>query len=155
MARRRRAASRAPSHLSSRTATSLSLIPRTRLPGLPASSAIGSGDGVAAVIQLDQTAAAHGFRSNFGFAEVAGADAVVVVTAKSGDTGEVLGARAFPIAAGGSFQASLDQLVGGEAFANVYVEFAVSSGAGRVLAYGVSVDNTSGDAIYMPAQREP
>ena len=125
------------------------------IPGLPASSAIGSGDGVAAVIQLDQTAAAHGFRSNFGFAEVAGADAVVVVTAKSGDTGEVLGARAFPIAAGGSFQASLDQLVGGEAFANVYVEFAVSSGAGRVLAYGVSVDNTSGDAIYMPAQREP
>src|SRR5262249_10985126 len=69
------------------------------IPGLPAAPAIGAGDGVAAVIQLDQTTAAQGFRSNFGFAEVAGADAVVVATAKSGDTGEILGAREFPVPA--------------------------------------------------------
>jgi len=125
------------------------------IPGIPASAAIGAADGTAAVIQLDQTTAAQGFRSNFGFAEVGGADAVVNVTAKSGDTGEVLGSRQFPVAAGASFQANVDQLVGAGAFENLYLEFAVVSGAGRVLAYGVSVDNTSGDAIYMPAQREP
>ncbi|HEY2798533.1 MAG TPA: S8 family serine peptidase [Thermoanaerobaculia bacterium] len=125
------------------------------IPGLPASTAIGAGDGVAAVIQLDQTTAAQGFRSNFGFAEVSGADVLVAVTAKSGDTGEILGTRQFPVPAGASFQASLDQLVGAGAFANLYLEFTVASGAGRILAYGVSVDNTSGDAIYVPAQREP
>ncbi len=124
-------------------------------PGLSPSPAIGAGDGVAAVIQLDQTTAAQGFRSNFGFAEVAGADALVGVIAKSGDTGEILGARQFPVTAGGSFQTSLDQLVGAGAFTNVYLEFTVDSGAGRILAYGVSVDNTSGDAIYVPGQREP
>jgi hypothetical protein len=124
------------------------------IPGIPASAAIGAGDGVAAVIQLDQTTASHGFRSNFGFAEIAGADALVTVTAKSGDTGGVLGARQFPVAGGGSFQASLDQIVGAGAFTNVYLEFTVS-GSGRILPYGVSVDNTSGDAIYMPGQREP
>ena len=77
------------------------------------------------------------------------------MTAKSGDTGAVLGSRQFAVAAGSSFQANVDQLVGAGAFENLYLEFAVVSGAGRVLAYGVSVDNTSGDAIYMPAQREP
>ncbi|HEY1251000.1 MAG TPA: S8 family serine peptidase [Thermoanaerobaculia bacterium] len=125
------------------------------IPGLAASQAIGAGNGKAAVIQLDQTTAAQGFRSNFGFAEVGGADALVGVTAKSGDTGELLGARQFPVPANGSFQANLDQIVGDGAFTNVYLEFTVDSGTGRVLPYGVSVDNTSGDAIYMPAQREP
>jgi hypothetical protein len=28
----------------------------------------------------------------------------------------------------------------------------VESGAGRILAYGVSIDNISGDAIYIPAE---
>jgi subtilisin-like proprotein convertase family protein len=125
------------------------------IPGIAASESIGAAEGNAAVIQLDQTTAAQGFRSNFGFAEVAGSDAVVGVTARSGDTGEVLGTRQFPLAAGGSFQANVDQLVGAGAFENLYLEFAVVSGAGRILAYGVSVDNTSGDAIYIPAQREP
>ena len=39
--------------------------------------------------------------------------------------------------------------------ANIYLQFGVEGGTGRVLAYGVAVDNTSGDAIYLPAQREP
>src|SRR5262249_38466972 len=104
------------------------------IPGLAASQAIGAGDGKAAVIQLDQTTAAQGFRSNFGFAEVGGADALVGVTARSGDTGEVLGARQFPVSASGSFQANVDQIIGAGAFANVYLEFSVDSGTGRILA---------------------
>ncbi len=35
---------------------------------------------------------------------------------------------------------------------NVYLRVQVESGAGRILAYGVSIDNTSGDAIYIPAE---
>jgi hypothetical protein len=31
----------------------------------------------------------------------------------------------------------------------------MEGGAGKALAYGVAVDNTSGDAIYVPASREP
>jgi subtilisin-like proprotein convertase family protein len=125
------------------------------IPGIPVSKAIGLGDGAAAVIQLDQTSAAQGFRSNFGFAEVAGAEATVRVTAKSGDTGAVLGARTWVVDAGTSFQGNVSEVVGDGAFSNLYLEFTVQAGAGRVLGYGVSVDNTSGDAIYIPAQEEP
>jgi hypothetical protein len=46
-------------------------------------------------------------------------------------------------------------LIGSDPARNLYLQFSVASGAGRVLAYGVSIDNTSGDAIYLPAQKEP
>ncbi|MEP6993153.1 MAG: S8 family serine peptidase [Acidobacteriota bacterium] len=124
------------------------------IPGLPVSGAIALGDGLAAVIQLDQSAAAAGFRSNFGFAEVAGEDANVRVTARSGDTGAVLGSHVYSLAASTSFQASVSDVVGSGVFSNLYLEFSVESGAGRILPYGVSIDNTSGDAIYIPAQKE-
>jgi len=35
---------------------------------------------------------------------------------------------------------------------NLCVRVSVESGAGRILAYGVSIDNISGDAIYIPAE---
>jgi subtilisin-like proprotein convertase family protein len=124
-------------------------------PGRPASDAIGAGQGVATVIHLEQEFASTGFRSNFGFAEVAGADASVRVTALSGDTGAVLGTHLYALPAGRSYQASLKELIGSGPVANVYVQFSVASGEGRVLAYGVAIDNTSGDAIYLPAQKEP
>ena len=123
--------------------------------GLPVSAGIGAGDGVAAVIQLDQNFSAQGFRSNFGFAEIAGFDAAVRVTAKSGDTGEVLGSRVYSLSAGNSLQANINEVVGSGSFANLYLEFSVVSGAGRILSYGTAIDNTSGDAIYIPAQKEP
>jgi hypothetical protein len=47
-------------------------------------------------------------------------------------------------------------IIGAGAFAtNVYLQFELEGGAGKILAYGVAVDNTSGDAIYVPASREP
>lgn len=125
------------------------------IPGLAASEAIGAGGGTATVIQLDQTSAAQGYRSNFGFAEVAGADASVRVTASSGDTGGALGSRVYALPAGSSFQANVGDILGSGAASNIYLRFTVESGAGRVLAYGVSIDNASGDAIYIPAAREP
>ncbi len=125
------------------------------IPGLRASEAIGAGDGRATVIQLDSRSSAQGVRSNFGFAEVAGAPASVAVTVRSGDTGDPIGFSAYDVAAGASLQAALSGLLPEAGASNVYIQFEVTSGAGRILAYGVAVDNTSGDAIYIPARREP
>ena len=123
------------------------------IPGLPFSRAIGKDDGFAAVLQLDQSSAASGRRSNFGMAEVAGADAVVEIEALRGDGGGPVGARyRYTVAAETSVQQALSDLLpqGGR---NVYLRVRVVSGAGRILAYGVSIDNTSGDAIFIPAER--
>jgi subtilisin-like proprotein convertase family protein len=128
------------------------------IPGIATSSstAIGLGTGRVAAIQLDQSSAATDSRSNFGVAEVGGADVLVRVTAKDGDTGTVLGFKDYFVPANNSFQTSLTDILGSGAFAtNVYLQFELAGGAGKVLAYGVAVDNTSGDAIYVPAQREP
>jgi subtilisin family serine protease len=128
------------------------------IPGLPASSAtvLSLGTGRVAAIQLDQSGAATGSRSNFGVAEIGGADVLVRVTAKSGNTGAVFGVKSYFVPANTSFQQNVTDILGVGAFAsNVYLQFELDGGAGKVLAYGVAVDNTSGDAIYVPAQREP
>jgi len=122
------------------------------VPGVPAAAAIGAG-AIATAIQLDQTTGLSGYRSNFGFTEVAGAPVSVLVTVFSGDTGAPLGSRVYNVAANASFQASVSDILGTAATAsNLYLQFAVQSGGGRVLPYATAVDNKSGDAIYMPAQ---
>jgi hypothetical protein len=121
------------------------------IPGLPENAAIGAGDGAAASIQLAQSRDA---RTNFGFAEVAGADAVVRVEARSA-SGGVLGARSYTVRAGESLQVAAPELIGADVPArDLYLRFEVVGGTGRVLPYGVAVDNASGDAIYVPAVRE-
>ncbi len=122
------------------------------VPGVPAGSAIGAGASATA-IQIDQTTGLSGYRSNFGFTEVAGAWASVLVTVYSGDTGAALGSRAYAVSANASFQAGVGDILGAAATAtNLYLRFSVLSGSGRVLPYATTVDNKSGDAIYMPAQ---
>jgi subtilisin family serine protease len=128
------------------------------IPGLSASSSgvIGLGTGRVAAIQLDQSSAATGSRSNFGMAEIGGADVLVHVTVKSGDTAAALGAKSYFVPANTSFQTSVTDIIGAGAFEeNVYLQFELEGGAGKILAYGVAVDNTSGDAIYVPAAKEP
>jgi hypothetical protein len=123
------------------------------VPGVPAASAIGPGS-TATVIQLDQiTSATTGNRSNFGFTEVAGAGAGVLVTVRSGDTGAILGSKTYFIGANSMLQANVTDVLGAGAVAsNIYVQFSVASGAGRILPYGTSVDNQSGDGIFMPGE---
>ena len=119
--------------------------------GIPEDGAIGAGDGAAAAIQLGQGRAT---RTNFGFAEVAGADAVVRVEAHAA-SGAVLGAKTYAAHAGGSFQTAASDLLGADVAADdLYLRFEVVGGGGRVLAYGVAIDNASGDAVYLPAVRE-
>lgn len=122
------------------------------LPGTPASSAIGLG-AKATAIQLDQTSAPNGYRSNFGFTEVAGAPATVRVTIKSGETGASFGSKSYSLPANTSFQANVTDILGaGVAANNLYAQFQVESGAGRILAYAATIDNQSGDTIFIPAQ---
>src|SRR5262249_36877498 len=124
------------------------------IPALPGSRALYAGGGTAAGLQLDSTSAATGFRSHFGLAEIGGADTTVRVAVVSGDTGEELGAGVFTVPAGKSFQTGVADLLHGQPASNVYLRMEVMSGSGRVLGYGAAIDNTSGDAIYIPAQSE-
>ncbi len=124
------------------------------IPGVPSSRAIGAGNGFATILQLDQSSAANGFRSNFGFAEVAGHDATVIVEAMRGDgSGRIGGRLRHTVLAGQSVQLPLTALLPDSGESNVYLRVQVESVGGRILAYGVSIDNTSGDAIYIPAER--
>ena len=120
---------------------------------VPASSAVGAGT-VKTAIGLSQSAAAVGFRCNLGFAEVAGASAVVRVTAISGDTGQPIGSHDYPVAANTLVIAHSTDLLGGDTAtaSNFYLQFQVVSGAGRVVSFATVNDNTSGDAIYVPAE---
>ncbi|HEY7573750.1 MAG TPA: hypothetical protein VIB08_01165, partial [Thermoanaerobaculia bacterium] len=115
--------------------------------------AVGAGKTLTA-IGLSQSPLATGFRCNFGFIEVGGADVVVRVTARSGATGEVLGSSDFPLAANSLAQANSSMLLGGAgaAFDNFYLQYSVVSGSGRIFAYATVNDNTSGDAIYVQAE---
>jgi subtilisin-like proprotein convertase family protein len=124
------------------------------VPALTASDSLDLVSGrVGTVIQLDQTTDPIGYRSNFGFTEVAGGEATVTVTVKSGDTGSTLGTKSYPISANSSFQASVSDILGTSTTAsNIYLQFAVTAGAGRVVAYAATVDNQSGDTIFMSAQ---
>jgi subtilisin family serine protease len=122
------------------------------VPGVASATALAAGSTVT-VIQLDQTTASNGYRSNFGFTEVAGAAAVVRATVRSGDTGAILGAKTYPVQANSSFQANVTDILGaGVTASNIYIQFSIDSGTGRVIPYGASVDNTSGDAILMIAE---
>jgi hypothetical protein len=120
--------------------------------GVPASRAIALG-GSATAIQLDQTSAVNGYRSNFGFTEVGGAPATVRATVRRGSDGVILGTKLYAVGANASLQANVTDILGAGATAsNIYIEFTVESGAGRVLPYAASIDNRSGDAIFIPAQ---
>jgi hypothetical protein len=105
-------------------------------------------------IGLSQSPLATGFRCNFGFIEVGGAEAIVRVTARSGQTGEVLGASDFVLPANTLVQTNSSMLLGGAGAAvdNFYLQYSVVSGSGKIFAYATVNDNTSGDAIYVQAE---
>jgi len=122
--------------------------------GVPASRAIGVGSPTLTTIFLDQSAAAGGSHTNFGFAEVGGGFATVQVTAVSGDTGNVLGGKSYVVGPNSTFQTNLADLLGSSAATatNFYLQFSVIFGSGLVIPYASTVDNSSGDVTYIPAQ---
>ncbi len=57
------------------------------------------------------------------------------------------------LAANTLVQASTRDLLGANAaITNFYLEYTIVSGAGKMLAYATVNDNTSGDAVYLPAE---
>lgn len=123
--------------------------------GVPASEALGAEGGTLTAIHLDHASAPAGQKSSFGFAEVAGSPVTVRVTAKSGDSGAVLGSKSYMVEANSAFQASAAELLGpGVTAANFYLQFTVESGVGKIVAYGLSTDSESGDTFAVPAQKE-
>ncbi len=117
-----------------------------------ASAAIGSDDAPSYLVQLARNSA---FRTNIGFSEVAGHQATVRVELFDGSTGSPIGTpQQYTIKPFSNVQINriFEELSAGTS-GNAYARITVTSGEGRVVAYGSVVDNATGDAIYIPAQR--
>ncbi len=148
-----------PDHAARIVVTNNTLVPKFggtsgySVQGVPVSTAVAGGKTLTA-IGLSASPLATSFRCNFGFIEVAGADAVVRVTARNGDDGSVIGTRDYPLPANTLVQTSSTDLLGGTnaSVTNFYLQYQVVSGSGRVMAYATVNDNTSGDGIYVPAE---
>lgn len=122
------------------------------IPGVTPSEGVGAGDKPLQVLQLEQSAR---FRSNVGLSELTGNPAHVKVTLYSPD--KKVEAIVEKDLAGNQF------LQLGSIFASVYgpsesiyngrATVEVTSGSGRVTAYGSVIDNRSLDPTYVPAQQ--
>jgi hypothetical protein len=114
------------------------------IPSADPSEAVGSGDAPLAIPGLENT---PDYRSNIGFAEVAGASGEI--HARFFDAqGNAIADETYAIAPFGHEQTRVNP--NGEA---LRAEITVVGNA-RVLAYGSMIDNHSGDAIFIPAARE-
>jgi hypothetical protein len=148
-----------PDHAARLVVTNNTLVPKFggssgySVQGAPVSTAVGQGKTLTA-IGLSASPLATSFRCNFGFIEVAGADAVVRVTAYNGDNGAEIGSRDYPLPPNTLVQTSSTDLLGGTdaSVSNFYLTYRVVSGGGRVMAYATVNDNTSGDGNYVPAE---
>ena len=112
-------------------------------PSANVGESVGFGEPPLSVPGLENT---PGFRSNIGFAEVKGLSGEIHVRYFDA-SGAIVGDEVYGIAPFGHAQTRVNPT--GEALrAEVTV-----TGDARVLAYGSMVDNTSGDAIFIPAAR--
>ncbi len=111
----------------------------------------GIGDGDPALVML-QLASNPSFHTNVGFSEVAGQSAQVRVSLHDGDTGAVIGTPAtYPLAAFSNRQINrIFPALGAGASDNAYATVEVVGGNGRIEAYATTVDEVTGDAIYVP-----
>ena len=114
--------------------------------GIPVAFAIGLGQGTD-LLGVHQTSPKSNseFRYNFGFAEVAGAECTVRVTARDED-GTVLATRDYPLGANEPMQVNLADLLPDPQVTNIRLHLEVVAGTGRVVAFGTGVANRSNDS---------
>ncbi len=120
------------------------------IPGITPSQGIGVGDRPLHILQLEQS---QNFRSNVGLAELTGNAVHVKVSLILPDS------KVAPIIdldlAGNEFR-QLNGIIGslnpGVNTYNARMTVQVTSGAGRVTAYGSVIDNSTQDPTYVPAQ---
>lgn len=115
------------------------------------SSGVTAQEGVAHVAQLRNTPA---FRSNLGFAEIDGGSGEVAIRFFD-SAGTLLSTESRSILPFSHLQLPLFGGIGGTLVQAARAEVRVVYGDARVVAYGSSVDNLSGDAVYVPGARLP
>jgi hypothetical protein len=119
------------------------------IPGVTAADAVGNGDRALQIVQLEESPA---FRTNLGLVEVTGNGANVELLAYTPD-GKLSARAVVPLGAGEYVQkGGIFKSLG---FTNVYngrITARVTSGNGRVAAYGSVIDNRTTDPTYVPSQ---
>jgi hypothetical protein len=120
------------------------------IPGVSPASGIGVGDKPLQVLQLEES---QNFRSNLGLAELTGNPAHVKLTLFLPDS-KVIPTVEYDLAPFqflqiGRIMAGLNP---GQATYNGRISVQVTTGAGRVTAYGSVIDNVTQDPTYVPAQ---
>lgn len=110
-------------------------------PGLPAQLAIGMGQSTNLIGMAQDQAGT--VRANFGFVETTGNTATVEVK-KIGSNGSTLATNSYTLAGREARQLSITD-VGGPLGTNQRLQVTVTSGTGKVLAFGSQLDNLTGD----------
>lgn len=110
--------------------------------------AIGLGERSLHLLQLEQSAQ---FRTNIGLFETTGNDATAEVTLILPDS-KVTPKVSMPLSGNSFVQFPISAFNVGDAVYNARISIKVTSGSGRVSAYGSVVDNYTQDPTYVPAQ---
>lgn len=120
------------------------------IPGISPSEGIGRGDRALQVLQLEQS---QNFRTNLGLAELTGNPAHVKITLLLPDS-KVTPTVEYDLAPFEFRQIGriMEGMNPGKATYNGRIAVEVTSGAGRVTAYGSVIDNVTQDPTYVPAQ---
>jgi hypothetical protein len=120
------------------------------IPGVAPIEGIGAGDRPLQILQLEES---QNFRSNLGLAELVGNPAHVKITATVPDS-KIAASTELDLAANEFRQLGsiLGAMYPGQNVYNARISVQVTSGAGRVTAYGSVIDNFSKDPTYVPAQ---
>jgi hypothetical protein len=120
--------------------------------GVPASFAIGNGEStqVLGVYQTEPTTDSD-FRFNFGFVETTGHSVGVTVTAFD-ETGQNLGSASMQVREFSQRQLAFKDYFPNLSTENVRLEVAVTSGTGKIIAYGSGIANASQDPTTFEMQ---
>jgi hypothetical protein len=115
------------------------------VPAATDAHATGRSEGILYLHHLDVS---NDFRSNIGFAEIAGLEGVVQAVFSDVATGDAFAIQ-LPMKPFGHIQVPVPRR------GTWLVSIAVTQGAARIVGYGSVVDNRSGDAVFMTAQAFP
>jgi hypothetical protein len=120
------------------------------IPGVTSTEGVGAGERALQILQLEQSPR---FRSNVGLSELTGNPAHVKLTLYAPDK-KIDAVKELDLGPNQFFQLGsiFASIYPGEAIYNGRVTVEVTTGSGRVTAYGSVIDNRSLDPTYVPAQ---
>lgn len=117
-------------------------------PGVTPEESVGRGERSLHLLQLEQSA---DYRTNIGLVETSGRPASVEISLIQPDV-KATGKYIVDLPANGFIQFPMSAFQVNSAVYNARVAVRVTSGSGRVSAYGSVVDNRTNDSTYVPAQ---